>query len=81
MITLYQNGQTEKQQLEGWKDQVIKTDSVERVSVVESGETVSFFINEWVSKEAVAITYLANVHGKRGDIWCTGKTVTNRPGV
>ncbi len=47
------------------------------ISVIDTGETVSFYATHPMSSDAWSVRYIASVKDNRGIVWRAGKTVSN----
>jgi hypothetical protein len=50
-----------------------------QTSLIDAGETVTFFALQQIPDRAWAVTYYASLHADSGDVWYLAKTVTNAP--
>lgn len=76
--TIGPGGASEIAVADRWQEQSLSGDNEDRLPVVEAGETVSFVMHKQVPKTEWIVIYGATIVSQSGDVWATGKTVSNR---
>jgi hypothetical protein len=61
-----------------WRDAVGSSDEADMLSVIDSGEVVSFINHHEVGKSIWAVTYVAFVTAKSREVWKVSTTVPNK---
>ena len=68
-----------KRVIENWFDPPLVADERLDVTIVESTETMSFFLLQEIPKTAWVVTYLLAIRTRSGDVWHSGTSVSNKP--
>lgn len=62
-----------------WDEPLQQDDGIQRIAVLDSGETSSFLSHKVFDRSVWAVTYMASVSCDSGDVWKRLATVENRP--
>ena len=69
---------TDSHMIDGW----VSTPDMPRqgadVTVVEATETSVFLAQQIIPKQAWVVTYLISIQSKRGDVWQSGASISNK---
>jgi hypothetical protein len=72
-----QNDKEKIRVISDWWEEDSSDVATEMVTLIDSGETVTFFAHQEIPLESYAVTYLASMSCDSGDIWHTAKTISN----
>jgi hypothetical protein len=77
-VTISGPAGTESRVIDNWSSGPRMPGQTTDVTVIEATETSLFLAQQVISKQAWVITYLVSIKSKRGDVWQSGASISNK---
>lgn len=79
-VIRHSGGGSRSEVISEWFTPKLTPDGIERIAVLDTGESAQFFTQELITTEIKVVTYFAHVSTERGAVWSKAITVGNIPG-